>query len=265
VGGTPPKPRGLDVILRRFIVPETGCASYLFGCTSKGELGVVDPHADLIDDYLSAAESAGARVTQVLDTHVHADHRSGARELAKCASAHLRLPEGAPAEFEFEPLRDREQVPLGNTRVEVISTPGHAWAHSCLLVTDTTRGPEPWLVFTGDTLFVGAVGRPDLHGEERELAQALRRSIHDRLLTLPDWIEIHPGHVGGSACGAGISSNPSSTIGFERRNNPLLSGGADQFVDRVLAQQSAAPPEFAEIYEGNRREEAAHATKPRRK
>ena len=253
------------MILRRFIVPETGCASYLFGCTSKAELGVVDPHADLIDEYLSAAESADARITQVLDTHVHADHRSGARELAKRVGAHLRLPEGAPAEFEFEPLRDCEQVPLGNTLVKVISTPGHAWAHSCLLVTDTTRGPDPWLIFTGDTLFVGAVGRPDLHGAERELAQALWRSIQDRLLTLPDWIEIYPGHIGGSACGAGISSNPSSTIGFERRNNPVLSEDADQFVDQVLAQLNAASPEFAEIYERNRRAEAAHATKPRRK
>jgi hydroxyacylglutathione hydrolase len=253
------------MILRRFIVPETGCASYLFGCTSKGELGVVDPHAHLIDEYVTAADASGGRITQVLDTHLHADHPSGAGELAKRTGAQLRLPEGAPVEFEFDPLRDGEQVALGNTRVEVISTPGHAWAHVCLLVTDTTRGPEPWLVFTGDTLFVGAVGRPDLHGEERELAQALRRSIQDRLLILPDWIEIHPGHVGGSACGAGISSNPSSTIGFERRNNPLLSGDADQFVDQVLAQLNVAPPEFAEIYEGNRREEAAYATKPRRK
>jgi hydroxyacylglutathione hydrolase len=241
------------MILRRFIVPETGCASYLFGCMSKGELGVVDPHADLVDEYVSAADASGARIAQVFDTHVHADHPSGARELAARTGAHLGLPEGAPVEFEFGPLRDGEQVALGNTRVEVMSTPGHAWAHVCLLVTDTIRGQEPWLIFTGDTLFVGAVGRPDLHGEERELAQALQRSIRDRLLTLPDWIEIHPGHVGGSACGAGISSNPSSTIGFERRHNPLLNGDGGDFVDRVLADLSPAPAEFARIYEQNKR------------
>jgi hydroxyacylglutathione hydrolase len=245
------------MILRRFTVPATGCASYLFGCTSKRELGVVDPHADLVDEYIEAADTAGARIAQVFDTHVHADHRSGARTLAARTGARLRLPEGAPVEYDFDPLRDGEQVTLGNTGAEVISTPGHAWAHACLLVTDTTRGPEPWLVFTGDTLFVGAVGRPDLHGEERELARALQRSIQDRLLTLPEWIEIHPGHVGGSACGAEISSNPSSTIGFERRNNPLLRAEADEFVDRVLAQLDTAPDEFAEIYEANRREEAA--------
>jgi len=241
------------MILRRFIVPETGCASYLFGCTSKGELGVVDPHVDLVDDYVSAAESVGARIVHVFDTHVHADHPSGMGELAARTDARIRLPEGAPVEFDFEPLGDGEEVVLGNTRVEVISTPGHAWAHACLLVTDTTRGTDPWLVFTGDTLFVGAVGRPDLHGEERELAGALRRSIHDRLLTLPDWIEIHPGHVGGSACGAGISSNPSSTIGFERRHNPLLNGDGRDFVDRVLADLSPAPAEFARIYQENKR------------
>ena len=240
------------MILRRFILPETGCASYLFGCTSKGEVAVVDPHADLVGDYIETAGSAGARIAQVFDTHVHADHPSGALELADQTGARVRLPEGAPVEFDFEPLRDGEEVVLGNTRVNVMSTPGHAWAHACLLVTDTTRGEEPWLVFTGDTLFVGAVGRPDLHGQERELAQALQRSIRTRLLTLPDWVEIHPGHVGGSACGAGISSNPSSTIGFERRHNPLLNGDGRNFVDRVLADLNPPPREFAHIYAKNR-------------
>lgn len=240
------------MILRRYLVEETGCASYLFGCGSKGKLGVVDPHSDLIDEYLTSAANAGAAITQVFDTHVHADHPSGAPELAQRAGAALRLPEGAPVEFEFEPLHDGEVVKLGNTRAEVISTPGHAWAHSSLLVTDTIRGEEPWLVFTGDTLFVGAVGRPDLHGEERELAEALGRSLRERLMTLPDWIEVHPGHVGGSACGAGISSNPSSTIGFERRNNPLASGDTPDFVERVLGELSPPPSEFEEIYRRNR-------------
>jgi hydroxyacylglutathione hydrolase len=246
------------MILRRFLVNETGCASYLFGCTSKGEVGVVDPHAQLLDDYMEAAQSAGARITQVFDTHVHADHPSGAFALAEQTGAQLRLPHGAPVGFDFEPLEDDETVVLGNTRARVVSTPGHAWAHACLLVTDTTRGEEPWLVFTGDTLLVGTVGRPDLHGEEHELAEALQRSIRERLLTLPDWIEIHPGHVGGSACGAGISSNPSSTIGFERRHNPLLNGDGFNFVERVLGDLSPSPPEFTRIYDENRRATHEH-------
>lgn len=242
------------MILRRFLVEETGCASYLFGCLSKGELGVVDPHLALIDRYREAAEAAGARIAQVFDTHVHADHPSGAPALAERTGAALRLPEDAPVEFDFEPLRDGETVVLGRTRVEAISTPGHAWAHACLLVTDTIRGTDPWLVFTGDTLLVGAVGRPDLHGEERELAGALERSLRERLLALPDWVEVHPGHIGGSACGTGISSNPGSTIGFERRHNRLLSGeGGAGFVEQVLARLEPAPPEFARIYRENQR------------
>ncbi|HYU61527.1 MAG TPA: MBL fold metallo-hydrolase [Solirubrobacterales bacterium] len=240
------------MILRSYLVEETGCVSYLFGCTSKGKLGVVDPHADLVDEYLKSAAGVDAAITQVFDTHVHADHPSGAAELAERAGAALRLPAGAPVEFEFEPLRDGEIIELGNTRAEAMSTPGHAWAHSSLLVTDTIRGEQPWLVFTGDTLFVGAVGRPDLHGEERELAEALGRTLRERLMTLPDWIELRPGHVGGSACGAGISSNPSSTIGFERRNNPLATGEPPDFVDRVLAELSPPPTQFEEIYRRNR-------------
>jgi hydroxyacylglutathione hydrolase len=242
------------VILRTFLVEEGGCASYLFGCGSQGVLGVVDPHLDLVDEYMAAADAKGTSIGQVFDTHVHADHASGARALAAATGAELRLPEGAPVEFDFEPLRDGELITMGNTRVEVLLTPGHDWAHACLLVTDTTRGEDPWLVFTGDTLFVGAVGRPDLHGSERELAAALERSIRERLLALPDWVEILPGHVGGSACGAGISSNPSSTIGFERRHNPLLAGAAGQdFVGAVLAQLRPAPAEFAEIRRQNER------------
>src|SRR2546428_4414616 len=247
------------MILRRFIVAETGCASYLFGCTSTVQVGLVDPHADLLDHYVETANAVGARIAQVFDTHVHADHASGALDLAAQTGARMRLPEGAPVEFDFQPLGDGEQIVLGNTRVEVISTPGHTWAHACLLVTDTTRGEDPWLVFTGDTLLVGAVGRPDLHGQQRELAKALQQSIRDRLLTLPDWVEIHPGHVGGSACGAGISSNPSSTIGFERRHNSLLDGNGPDFVDRVLAGLSPPPPEFARIYDDNRRAGHEHS------
>lgn len=244
-----------DVIFRPFYLEETGCASYLFGCPTHAKLGVVDPHHELLDRYVEAAERCGCEIAQVFDTHVHADHRSGARELAERTGARLRMPQDSPVEFGYEPLRDGEEVELGNTRVEVIHTPGHTWEHVCLLVTDTTRGDDPWLLFTGDTLFVNAVGRPDLHGQEHELAAELQRSIRERLLTLPDWIEIYPGHFGGSACGAGISSNPASTIGFERRHNELLADGSEPraFVEELLAEQRPAPASFQEIYEANRR------------
>jgi glyoxylase-like metal-dependent hydrolase (beta-lactamase superfamily II) len=241
------------VILRAYIVEGPGCASYFFGCPSHGRFGVVDPHPDHVGDYLEAAERTGGEIAQVFDTHVHADHKSAARELAERVGAALRLPEGAPVEYEFEPLRDGERVELGNTMVDVLSTPGHVWEHASLLISDHARAEDPWLVFTGDTLFVNSVGRPDLHGEEQELARELHRSLRERLMSLPDWIELYPGHVGGSACGAGISPNPFSTVGYERRHNPLATEpDADAFVERLLADQKPAPPEFAEIYEQNR-------------
>lgn len=241
------------MILRPYIVEGSGCASYFFGCPSTGTFAVVDPHPDHTDDYLEAAERTGGEIAQVFDTHVHADHPSAARELAGRAGATVRLPEGAPVEYEFEPLRDRERVELGNTKVDVISTPGHVWQHACLLISDYARGEDPWLVFTGDTLFVNSVGRPDLHGQEHELAGELHRSITERLMSLPDWVEVYPGHVGGSACGAGISPNPFTTVGYERRHNDLATEpDAAVFVERLLADQTPAPPEFAEIYERNR-------------
>jgi len=241
------------MILRAFIVEDSGCASYLFGCPSNHVFGVVDPHPDHVRAYLEAAERAGGQIHQVFDTHVHADHPSAARELAEIAGAELRLPEGAPVGFDFEPLRDGERVELGNTKIDVLSTPGHVWEHACLLVTDEARGGDPWLVFSGDTLFVNSVGRPDLHGSERELAGALHRSLGERLMALPDWVDLYPGHVGGSACGAGISPNPFSTIGYERRNNELATEpDRERFVERLLAEMEPPPPEFAEIYERNR-------------
>lgn len=239
------------MLLRRFLSSTGGCASYVFGCTSHGRLAVVDPRLDMVEDYVETAESAASRITEVIDTHVHADHRSGARRLAEQTGAALRLPAGAPVDFEFVPLRDHDVIELGNTRVDVIDTPGHAWAHASLVVTDRSRGHDPWAVFTGDTLFVGAVGRPDLHGQERELAAALRRSV-GKLMRLPDWVELLPGHIGGSACGTGISGNPSSTIGYERANSKLLNGlGEEAFVERVLSRLGDPPAEFAEIYRFN--------------
>ncbi len=241
------------MILRPFIVEGGGCASYFFGCPSHGKFGVVDPHPDHLDDYVEAAERTGGEIVQVFDTHVHADHRSAARELCERTGATLRLPAEAPVEYAFEPLTDRERVVLGNTKVDVISTPGHVWQHAALLITDEARGSDPWLVFTGDALFVNSVGRPDLHGEERELAAALHRSLGERLMTLPDWVEVYPGHVGGSACGAGISPNPFSTIGYERRQNELaVEPDVEAFIERLLDQQKPAPAEFDEIYEANR-------------
>jgi hydroxyacylglutathione hydrolase len=239
------------MIFKPYYYFETGCAAYLFGCGSLGKCAVVDAHEEDIDAYVAFASTKGMRITHVVDTHVHADHRSGGPQLAKKVAAPYCLHESADVAFPFEPLRDGQELELGNTRVKVLHTPGHTPESVCLLVTDLRRGTDPWFVLTGDTLFVGAVGRPDLPGRARENAGELHDSIHEHLLSLPDDIEIFPGHFAGSACGAGMSGKPSSTLAFEKRWNPLLSKSRSDFVN-ALAEVPAKPAEMEQILRTNR-------------
>jgi hydroxyacylglutathione hydrolase len=231
---------------------ETGCAAYLLGCGGLGLCAVVDPHQEDVDAYLAFAASKGMRITHVIDTHIHADHRSGGAALARKADAAYCLHESANVAISFEPLRDGQELELGNVRVRVLHTPGHTPESLCLVVTDLRRGSHPWFVLTGDTLFVGAVGRPDLPGHARENAGRLHDSIRGKLLTLPDDVEVYPGHFAGSACGAGMSGKPSSTLGFEKRWNPLLSRSRAEFVDALadVAPKPAAMEEILRINQG---------------
>jgi glyoxylase-like metal-dependent hydrolase (beta-lactamase superfamily II) len=251
------------MILRPFLYEPTSCASYLFGCTSRGALGVVDPHEALVDRYLEAAERVGSPIVAVFETHVQADHVSGLPGLVAVTGATAYLPAGADVEFEHVPLEDGQQVELGNTVVTTISTPGHAPAHAAYAVADRRRETdEPWLVFTGDSLLVGDVGRPDLHarGEPEPLARELYGSIH-RLLELADGVVVYPSHFGGSVCGRGLSSNPFSTIGFERRHNAALRyGDVDDFVRELLTDLPPRPERQAEIVAANRRGREPAAT-----
>src|SRR5262245_40575584 len=171
-------------------------------------------------------------ITYVIDTHIHADHRSGGRALAEKAGAPYCLHESAQVQFPFQTLRDEQVLDLGNTRIQVLHTPGHTPESVCLLVTDFKRGTEPWFVLTGDTLFVGTVGRPDLPGRVRENAAELYDSIREKLFSLPDDVEIYPGHFSGSACGVGMSGKPASTIGFEKRWNAMLALDRAAFVEK---------------------------------
>jgi glyoxylase-like metal-dependent hydrolase (beta-lactamase superfamily II) len=242
---------------RQFLNDETACASYVFGCTTHGELAVVDPHADLVDAYLEAAAAQGSRITAVLDTHVHADHVSGLPELVERTGATGYLPEGAGVSFEHRGLADGEILTLGNTVIEAIATPGHAGAHHAYLVTDVRRGEDPWLVLAGDALLVGDVGRPDLHahGEQsvEAMARALYCSLNERLLALPDHLLLYPGHYAGSVCGRGLSGNPASTIGFERRHNEALQHRNEEaFVAALVEDIPPAPEHQAEIVAANR-------------
>jgi hydroxyacylglutathione hydrolase len=247
----------LILFFRQLLNDETACASYVFGCTTYPNFAVVEPHIDLIDRYIALAEGQGAPIVAVLDTHVQADHVSGMAELVARTGATAYLPEGSGVEFEHHALADGEVVRLGNTEIQAIATPGHAVAHHVYLVTDHVRGDEPWLVLTGDALLVGDAGRPDLHAHaERtvdEMARMLYRSITERLLRLPDNLVLYPSHYSGSVCGRGLSANPVSTIGFERRHNTALGfAGEDEFVRELMRDIPPAPEQQARIVAANR-------------
>jgi hydroxyacylglutathione hydrolase len=239
------------MILRPYYYDDRGCAAYVFGCGTLGQCAVVDARVEDVDAYASFAQSKGMPITHVIDTHVHADHRSGGRTLAERTGASYCLHGSADVATPFEPLRDGQVIELGNTHVRILHTPGHSPESVCVLVTDRKRGPDPWFVMTGDTLFVGAVGRPDLPGRARENAAELYASIHEKLLTLPDDVEIFPGHFSGSLCGAGLSGKPTSTVAFERRWNPMLSLDRDAFIE-ALADVPAKPGEMEQILAFNR-------------
>jgi hydroxyacylglutathione hydrolase len=245
------------VFFRQLLNDDTACASYLVGCKTHGRFAVVDPHVDLVDEYLRLAERQGIPIVAVLETHVQADHVSGLPELVARTGAIPYLPEGAGVEFEHRPLGDGQVVVLGNTELRAIATPGHAPAHHAYLVTDRTRGEEPWLVLTGDALLVGDAGRPDLHAHGRltaeDMARELYRSLTERLLTLPDHIALYPAHYSGSVCGRGLSANPVSTVGFERRHNRALHvDSEDAFVDALLRDLPPVPDQQAAIVAANR-------------
>jgi hydroxyacylglutathione hydrolase len=245
------------MFFRQLLNDETACASYLFGCKTAGELAVVDAHADLVDRYIAGAEAQGARIAAVLETHVQADHVSGLPELVERTGATAYLPEGAGVDFDNHALADGELVRLGNTAIQALATPGHAAAHHAFLVTDHRRGEEPWMVLTGDALLVGDAGRPDLHAHgdhtAEEMARSLYRSITERLLSLPDHLLVYPAHYAGSVCGRGLSGNPASTIGFERRHNRALAfDSADAFVAALVDDIPPAPERQEEIVAANR-------------
>ena len=245
------------MFFRQLLNDETACASFLLGCKTHSAFAVVEPHVDLVAEYLVLAESQNARIVAVLDTHVQADHLSGMAELVARTGATAYLPRGAGVDFEHHALADGEVLKLGNTEIQAIATPGHALAHHAYLVTDHVRGQEPWFVLTGDALLVGDAGRPDLHAHgdhtPEELAQTLYRSITGRLLTLPDHLLLYPSHYSGSVCGRGLSANPTSTIGFERRHNTALQfDSVDTFVAALLEDIPPAPAQQAEILAANR-------------
>jgi glyoxylase-like metal-dependent hydrolase (beta-lactamase superfamily II)/rhodanese-related sulfurtransferase len=184
---------------------------------------VIDPERS-VQKYLDAADARGMKITHIIETHLHADHVSGNTDLVSGTGADIYLHEASGVEFDHKPLREGDVITLGNVRLKVVHTPGHTPESITLLISDTTRADEPWLALTGDTLFVGDIGRPDLVGVEAAngLAVDMHSSLFTKLLSLDDSLLVYPGHGAGSLCGKSIGAMRSTTLGFERKYNPAL-------------------------------------------
>lgn len=232
------------MILRQFLHSSPVAASYLFGCGGRAAAAVVDP-LGAIGPYLQAAAATGMRIRHVIDTHVHADHVSSARELATAAGAEYVLFAEADVGLGFTGVRDRDVLELGNVEIEVLHTPGHTPEHISLLVTDRTRSRDPWFVLTGHTLMVGDLGRTELASTVEDGARALFHSAQT-LKALPDYLEVLPGAYSGSVCGRALSGKPVSTIGFERRNNKaFMIDDETEFIRIMTADIPSPPPDAA--------------------
>ena len=238
------------MFFRQVLHEDLGCASYVIA--DGGEAAVIDPKWE-IADYLALADEHGFQITHILETHNHADHVSGRGRLQEATGATIHISEDAGVDYEHEPLADGDRVEVGEVRIVALATPGHRPEHLSYIVEDRSRSGEPWLVASGDSLFVGDLARPDLAVEPKEGARGLFASTR-RLLELPDFAEVWPGHIGGSLCGgAGMSEKPLSTIGYERRFNRLLAIDDEQrFVDELTSGLAPQPPNFTRIVALNR-------------
>jgi hydroxyacylglutathione hydrolase len=245
------------MIFRQFQHNSPIAASYLFGCGGQRQCVVVDPLEDL-DPYLQASRDNGLHIVHVIDTHVHADHLSGGRALAEAVGAAYLVHESA-AVAGGTAVEDGQELTLGNVRIRILHTPGHTPEHVCLVVTDRTRGPEPWFVVTGHTLMVGDMGRTELATSAEEGAHALFDSAA-RLRALADHVEVWPGAFAGSVCGRRLSGKATTTIGFERRFNQVFrTTDRDAFVRQMLAEIPPKPPAADEIRAANLGQAAARS------
>ena len=230
-----------------------GCFSYVIGCPGAKAMAVVDPKRD-VQDYLDISREEGMRITHIFNTHVHADHVSGDQELRSATDADIYIHESAPVEYRHKDLADGDVFEIGAAKIQVLHTPGHTPNAVSLLVTDTVRSPDPQMLLTGDLLFVGDIGRPDLAGEEilEEQIKNLYHSLYVKLSDYPDHLEVFPAHGEGSLCGRGMSAKKSSTLGYERRANPMLRFPSfDAFRTEVMAVFPVRPKSFSHIIQTN--------------
>jgi glyoxylase-like metal-dependent hydrolase (beta-lactamase superfamily II)/rhodanese-related sulfurtransferase len=238
---------------KQFTVHGMGCLSYMIGCPQAGVACVVDPKRD-VQDYLETARENNLKITHIFETHIHADHVSGNMELKSRTGAKIYLEKNTPATFPFQPIQEGSTFDFGSVRLEVIKTPGHTPDAISLLVTDKARNEKPWMVLTGDCLFVGDIGRPDLAGETliHEQAKNLYDSLFNKLTKLPEGIEIFPAHGEGSLCGKGMSSKTSSTVGYEKESNPVFKLSKEEFLLSMTRNFPVRPKSFTHIIETNK-------------
>jgi hydroxyacylglutathione hydrolase len=238
---------------KQLVKEDLGCASYIVGCPDAGVCAVIDPRLDMVDDIVELTAAKGLNITAVIETHNHADHISGHGEIARRNGATIYVHEFAAAEFPHKTLKDGDELRFGVVAMRVMHTPGHRPEHIALAVADTSRGDDPWLVLTGDSLFIGDVARPDLAVSGEEGADALYDSIFERLLKLEDGVEVYPAHVAGSLCGRGMNPKTSSTIGFERKYNPAIAPRPRAtFIAEMNENLPQRPPNMLNIVERNR-------------
>lgn len=241
------------MIFEQFYLACLAQASYLIG--SDGVAAVIDPQRD-VDIYLAAAREHGLRIAHVIETHLHADFVSGHRELAERTGAQIYLGAGSGATFPHVTVHEGDEIALGDGRLRFVQTPGHTMESVCVLASEGNPGAEPWAIFTGDTLFIGDVGRPDLAETctPQQLAGHLYESLHEKILTLPDSVAVYPAHGAGSMCGRNISQDRSSTIGRERQFNYALQPmSQDEFVRLVTTDLPPRPEYFQRDIDLNRR------------
>jgi hydroxyacylglutathione hydrolase len=247
---------------KQLVKEDLGCASYIVGCTSAGTCAIIDPRLDMVDDILELTASKGLQIKAIIETHNHADHISGHGELSRRTGAEIYVHEQAGVKYPHKTLIEGDELRFGVARLRVIHTPGHRPEHIALAVSDTSRSNDPWLVLTGDSLFIGDIARPDLAVPGEEGASVLYDSIFNRLLKLDDGVEVYPAHVAGSLCGRSMSSKTSSTIGFERKHNTAAATRSrTEFIHDMNENLPQRPPNMYKIVESNR-DDFAHMEAP---
>src|SRR3954452_1920605 len=252
------------MLFRQILHEDLSCASYFVGDTRAGVAAVIDPQWS-IEPYLRLSRLHGVTIEHVLETHNHADHVSGHGRLARATGATIHIHELADADYPHQAFTGGWTLDLGSLRVEALHTPGHRPEHTAFLLTETRRADAPWAVLTGDSLFVGDIARPDLAVDRADGARDIFRSLRERLLPLPESCEVWPRHLGGCMCGGpGMDLKVASTIGFERRHQPLLAiDDADAFVHETTSQLGPQPPNFRRIVALNRGPLQPESVEPR--